>query len=76
MLVTDENGNQGEGFQVHLGGSLGGNSSFGRKFRGLKVAADELPDFVERVSKAYVADRTDGESFAEWSQRADESHIH
>ncbi len=76
MLVTDENGNQGEGFQVHLGGTLNGASSFGRKFRGLKVAADELPDFVERVSKAYVADRTEGESFAEWSQRADESHIH
>jgi sulfite reductase (ferredoxin) len=76
MLVTDEAGQTGEGFQVHLGGSLNGDSSFGRKFRGLKVAADELPDFVERVSKAYVADRNDGESFAEWSQRADESHIH
>jgi sulfite reductase (ferredoxin) len=76
MLVTDEAGQTGEGFQVHLGGSLNGDSSFGRKFRGLKVTADELPDFVERVSKAYVADRNDGESFAEWSQRADESHIH
>ncbi|MDQ1701581.1 MAG: hypothetical protein QOF57_833 [Frankiaceae bacterium] len=76
MLVTDEAGQTGEGFQVHLGGSLNGDSSFGRKFRGLKVAAEELPDFVERVSKAYVADRNDGESFAEWSQRADESHIH
>jgi sulfite reductase (ferredoxin) len=76
MLVTDEDGNQGEGFQVHLGGTLNGDSSFGRKFRGLKVTADELPDFVERVSKAYVADRTEGETFAQWSQRADESRVH
>ena len=36
-----------EGFQVHLGGSLGTDPGFGRKLRGLKVTADALPDFVE-----------------------------
>jgi sulfite reductase (ferredoxin) len=76
MLVNNDNGETGEGFQVHLGGTLNGDSQFGRKFRGLKVAADELPDFVERLAKAYVSDRAEGESFAQWSQRADESFIH
>jgi sulfite reductase (ferredoxin) len=60
-----------EGFQVHLGGSLGTEPGFGRKPRGLKVTADELPDYVERLLRRYQADRTDGESFASWARRAD-----
>jgi sulfite reductase (ferredoxin) len=61
-----------EGFQVHLGGSLGADPSFGRKLRGLKVTADALPDYVERVLRNYQADRADGEQFAIWVRRADE----
>ncbi|HEY1616069.1 MAG TPA: nitrite/sulfite reductase [Streptosporangiaceae bacterium] len=61
-----------EGFQVHLGGSLGADPSFGRKLRGLKVTADALPDYVERVLRGYLADRADGEQFAAWVRRADE----
>jgi len=62
----------GEGFQVHLGGSLGTDPAFGRKLRGLKVTADGLPDYVERVLRNYLADRTEGEQFSTWARRADE----
>ncbi len=62
-----------EGFQVHLGGSLGADPGFGRKIRGLKVTADDLPDFVERLLRAYLSDRAAGEQFAAWVRRADES---
>ncbi len=62
-----------EGFQVHLGGSLGADPGFGRKIRGLKVTADGLPDYVERLLRAFLADRADGEQFAAWVRRADES---
>ncbi len=62
----------GEGFQVHLGGSLGTDPAFGRKLRGLKVTADGLADYVERVLRNYLADRSDGEQFAAWARRADE----
>jgi len=62
----------GEGFQVHLGGSLGTDPAFGRKLRGLKVGADGLADYVERVLRNYLADRADGEQFATWARRADE----
>ena len=62
----------GEGFQVHLGGSLGTDPAFGRKLRGLKVGADGLTDYVERVLGNYLADRADGEQFATWARRADE----
>jgi sulfite reductase (ferredoxin) len=61
-----------EGFQVHLGGSLGTDPSFGRKLRGLKVTADALPDYVEGLLRRYQADRADGEEFAQWVRRADE----
>jgi sulfite reductase (ferredoxin) len=61
-----------EAFQVHLGGHLGPDGSFGRKLRGLKVRADALPDYVERLLRAYQADRVPGESFATWVHRADE----
>jgi sulfite reductase (ferredoxin) len=62
----------GEGFQVHLGGSLGTDPAFGRKLRGLKVTADGLADYVERILRNYLADRTDGEQFAAWARRADD----
>jgi sulfite reductase (ferredoxin) len=62
-----------EGFQVHLGGSLGLEPSFGRKLRGLKVTADALPDYVERILRNYRDDRTGtDEPFATWVRRADE----
>jgi sulfite reductase (ferredoxin) len=61
-----------EGFQVHLGGTLGTDPSFGRKLRGLKVTAAGLTDYVERVLRNYQADRADGEPFAAWAHRADE----
>jgi sulfite reductase (ferredoxin) len=64
-----------EGFQVHLGGSIGYDAAFGRKLRGLKVTSAGLPDYVERVLRNYTAGRAEGESFATWVRRADESLI-
>jgi sulfite reductase (ferredoxin) len=78
-LVTGPDGNQVEGFQVHLGGSLnggdGGGSGFGRKLRGLKTTAEELPDYVERVLRKFQAGREPGESFAAWTARATEEDL-
>jgi sulfite reductase (ferredoxin) len=70
MIVGDD-----EGFQVHLGGAIGEDSGFGRKLRGLRVRADDLPDYVERVLRNYVADRAAGERFATWVRRADEELV-
>jgi sulfite reductase (ferredoxin) len=64
-----------DGFQVHLGGGLGHDLGFGRKPRGLKVLAADLPEFVERVVRHYLAEREDGERFAQWATRADESSL-
>jgi sulfite reductase (ferredoxin) len=68
-----------EGFQVHLGGSLDGgdgeSSGFGRKVRGLKTTADQLPDYVERVLRRFDSGRMPGETFAAWAARAPEEDL-
>jgi sulfite reductase (ferredoxin) len=75
QIVTDAGGNQVEGFQVHLGGGLGLDAGFGRKLRGLKVTSAELGDYVERVVRRFVAQRTEGERFAQWVMRAEEADL-
>jgi sulfite reductase (ferredoxin) len=75
QLVLDEDGEQVEGFQVHLGGGIGLISSLGKKLRAHKVTSAGLDDYVTRVVEAYLADRDTGESFAAWVVRADEQHL-
>ncbi|QLH24761.1 nitrite/sulfite reductase [Streptomyces sp. Rer75] len=75
QLVMDDNGEQVEGYQVHLGGALGLDPGFGRKVRGLKVTAAELPDYVERVLRRFQEEREDGERFATWAGRASEDAL-
>ncbi|GGV07995.1 sulfite reductase [Actinomadura cremea] len=73
QLVVDENGDQVEGFQIHLGGQLG--ATFGKKVRGLKTTSAALGDYVERVVRNFDEQRTDGETFAAWVQRADDADL-
>ncbi|NMD54876.1 MULTISPECIES: nitrite/sulfite reductase [Tsukamurella] len=75
QLVDDHEGNQVEGFQVHLGGSLGLDSGFGRKLRQHKVLSTELGDYIERVVRNFVAQRETGERFAQWTLRAAEEDL-
>jgi sulfite reductase (ferredoxin) len=79
QLVPGPNGELVEGFQIHLGGGLGmaagQTAGFGRKLRGLKTTAAELPQYVERVATRYLAGREEGESFARWVMRAPEEDV-
>ncbi len=75
MLVLDADRNQVEGFQVHLGGGLGLDAGFGRKLRGHKLTADEVPDYIERVVRNFAEQRHTGERFAQWVARADEEAL-
>jgi sulfite reductase (ferredoxin) len=75
MLLPGPDGESVEGYQVHLGGSLGTSAAFGRKVRGLKVTTHDLEDYIERVLRRFLADREQGETFAAWSVRADESAL-
>ena len=48
---------------MHLGGQMGTEAEFGRKFRGLKVTGEEAPDYAERVLRGYL-ERRDGRRVA------------
>ncbi len=75
QMVDDGAGGSVEGFQVHLGGSLGLDSGFGRKLRQHKVTGDELGDYIERVTRNFLKYRGEGERFAQWAMRADEDDL-
>jgi sulfite reductase (ferredoxin) len=76
QLVMDDAGNQVEGFQVHLGGSIGFEGevadNFGRKLRAHKVTSEGLGDYITTVVTNYLADRAASETFAQWAARADD----
>jgi sulfite reductase (ferredoxin) len=74
-MVRDETGEMVEGFQVHLGGHLGVEAAFGRKFRGHKVTKAETADYCERVLRGYLDRREQGESFAAYVARAEEAWL-
>jgi sulfite reductase (ferredoxin) len=64
-----------DAFQVHLGGQMGTEAAFGRKFRGLKVSAEEAPGYAERVLRGYLQRREEGEPFAAYVSRAEEEWL-
>ena len=75
IVTRGADGADEEAFQVHLGGQLGSQAAFGRKFRGLKVTAAEAPEYAERVLRGYLERRTEGETFATYVIRADEAWL-
>ena len=75
IIARDDDGADAEAFQVHLGGQLGAEASFGRKFRGLKVMADDAADYTERVLRGYLSRREAAESFAAYVARAEEGWL-
>ncbi len=75
MVTKGADGELVEVFQVHLGGRLGHDPALARKTRALKVAATDLPDYVERLATRYLDQRADGEAFADWAHRAAEEDL-
>ncbi len=75
MLVLDADGQQVEGYQVHLGGGLGLDPRFGKKLRAHKVTSAGLDDYITNVVTAFLDQRDDDESFAVWVTRADDAAL-
>jgi sulfite reductase (ferredoxin) len=76
VLVTEKvNGNgeieKLEGFNVHIGGHLGEPLTFGRKVKGLRLRADELASFAERLLRVYRAQHNGHSSFGQWVNSLD-----
>jgi sulfite reductase (ferredoxin) len=79
LITTDDAGEHVPGFQVHLGGGLASperdEAGLGRTVRGLKIAASDLADYVELLTRRFLAQRADGESFASWAHRVDDEEL-
>lgn len=79
MMLPTPDGDPTPGFQVHLGGGLASTdreeAGLGRTVRGLKVYVEDLPEYVERVVRTFVAQRAEGQTFAEWAHAADEEAL-
>jgi sulfite reductase (ferredoxin) len=75
QMVDDGHGGAVEGFQVHLGGSIGAGAAFGRKLRQHKVFSTDLGDYIDRVVRNFINQRQDGERFAQWAMRANEEDL-
>lgn len=79
QLVPTADGEHTPGFQVHLGGGLSSGdrdeAGLGRTVRGLKVTAEEIPDYVERLVTRFSESRQSEETFAEWAHRVDEEKL-
>jgi sulfite reductase (ferredoxin) len=70
MALPTSEGSHEDAFQVHLGGALGFDPTFGRKVRGNKVRSADAADYIERVVRRYADQRSPEESFAQWVARA------
>lgn len=79
QVTRRADGTEEASFQVHLGGGLTSadqaEPGFGRVLRGLKVPPGQVADFVERVTRAYLAGRRPGENFAAWAARAEDAAL-
>jgi sulfite reductase (ferredoxin) len=79
QLIMNDEGEQVPGFQVHLGGGLASETreeaGLGRTVRGLKVAATDIPNYVERVVRNFEKGREGDETFAQWSHRVPEEDL-
>ena len=59
-----------EGYHVYVGGGFGADAAIGRELY-RDVRAEDCPRLVERVLRAYLAHRGDGETFLAFTRRHD-----
>jgi sulfite reductase (ferredoxin) len=75
MTFSTPDGGHEDGFQVHLGGALGFDTTFGRKVRGNKVRSADMADYIERIVRRYADQRSPGEHFAQWVASASDTDL-
>jgi ferredoxin-nitrite reductase len=73
-MKTRKDGEPVEAFDIGLGGGLGENPQFADWVE-MRVAADEVPGYVENLLAVYEQRREDGESFRDFIARHDEDDL-
>jgi sulfite reductase (ferredoxin) len=73
VMIPRESGDV-EGFDVFCGGGVGENARFAHRV-GYRVAATDAGDALERLCRAFDAERVGGEPFRSWSARVGDERI-
>ncbi len=79
MLIPGADGEPTPGYQVHLGGGLvekgREEAGLGRTVRGLRITADGVAEYVERVLRRFNSEQAESETFAQWAHRVDDEAL-
>lgn len=73
VLVNHE-GEQVEGFDFFVGGGLGANRGIARRV-GFRAPATQVPAALERIFRAFAADRESDETFRTWVLRTGDEGV-
>jgi sulfite reductase (ferredoxin) len=71
---TKVDGQMTDAYDIFLGGGLGAQQRFARRVNA-RVAAGEVPDALARLARAYLGERTEGESFQAFCQRRNDAEL-
>src|SRR6478609_8113619 len=74
-IAKTAGGERAQGFILHIGGRLGEGAAFGRRISSKAIPADEARYAVERVVRAYKAERRADMSFGEWADRQGDARL-
>jgi sulfite reductase (ferredoxin) len=74
ILLNKGGGVQEEGFDFFVGGGLGASSALGHRL-GFRTSSDEVPEALERLFRAYSAEKSPGESVRSWTGRLGDAGI-
>jgi len=66
-IAKTAGGERVQGFILHIGGRLGEGAAFGRRISSKAIPADEARYAVERVVRAYKAERRADQAFGDWA---------
>jgi sulfite reductase (ferredoxin) len=68
-------GRRVQGFIVHIGGRLGRDAGFGRRVSSKAIPAEDAKYAVERLVRAYAAERPADGTFADWAQEQSDRRL-
>jgi len=68
-------GGRVQGFILHIGGRLGADAGFGRRVASKAIPADDARYAVERIVRAYAAERPADGTFAAWAQEQSDRRL-
>jgi sulfite reductase (ferredoxin) len=73
-VLLNQGGQQVEGFDFFVGGGLGKNSALGHRV-GFRTSADDVPEALERLFTAYVAEKQEGDTVRAWTGRLGDAAV-